>query len=142
MMASANVPNDYLELCVLLIGILNSLATIPAVLLMEIGGRRKLLIFPSILAVISLIVCFLMIGVIPSATRSGKDVWAIISVVAICTYIIGFALGMGPIPGIIVAEMFMQAPRAAAYSLALGIQWFSSFIILLLYPIINVSLMR
>nr|AKN21400.1 slc2a-6 [Schmidtea mediterranea] len=137
MMLSAKVPLNYLEICVLLIGIFNCVSTIPAVILMEITGRRKLLIYPSFLLIASLLICFIMVGIIPPIFKTHTNVWATISVVAIFLYIIGFAIGLGPIPGIVVAEIFTQAPRAAAYSLALGIQWFSSFIILLLYPIIN-----
>ena len=44
----------------------------------------------------------------------------------------------GPIPFIVVGEIFRQEPRAAAMSLSLAFNWICNFILMLVFPFMKV----
>ncbi|CAH8513745.1 unnamed protein product [Heterobilharzia americana] len=48
-------------------------------------------------------------------------------------------MGLGPVPALIVSEIFRQGSRAAAYSTCQSIQWLSNLIVLFIYPIIQMA---
>ncbi|TNN18001.1 Solute carrier family 2, facilitated glucose transporter member 3 isoform 3 [Schistosoma japonicum] len=138
MLKTAGIPLDYIQFCVVAVGVINVLMTVLSVSLIERAGRRTLLLWPTVLLGFSLL--FLTISVnIASSTKdpSTEKAAGIISAILIILYICGFALGLGPIPGIIVAEIFRQEPRAAAYSLSQGVNLVCNLLVLFSYPSIN-----
>ena len=54
-------------------------------------------------------------------------------------YIIGFAVGPGPVPWIITTELFTQEARPAATQLSCGANWTANFVIGILFPVVIVS---
>ncbi|KAK3599591.1 hypothetical protein CHS0354_035832 [Potamilus streckersoni] len=60
-----------------------------------------------------------------------------ICIIAVIVYIMFFASGPGSIPWFFVAELFAQGPRTAAVSVAVLVNWFSNFIIGLVFPILQ-----
>jgi len=62
-----------------------------------------------------------------------------ICVMLILVYMAGFAFGLGPVPALIVAEIFRQETRGAAYSVSQFLQWAANFLVLVSYPVLNVS---
>lgn len=140
MLKTAGIPLMYIQFCVVAVGAINVLMTIISVYLIERAGRRTLLLWPAVLLAFSLL--FLTISVnVASSTKDPTTARTagIISAVLIILYVCGFALGLGPIPGVIVAEIFRQEPRAAAYSLSQGVNLLCNLLVLFSYPSINVS---
>ncbi|KAF7260766.1 hypothetical protein EG68_01658 [Paragonimus skrjabini miyazakii] len=138
MLESAKVPDEYNQYCVMTIGFLNVIVTIVSLPLLERAGRRTLLLWPTVVLACSLFLLTITINVatgLPEGTA--KRVLGIISVLLIFVYICGFALGLGPVPALIVSEIFRQGPRAAAYSLSQSLQWLSNLLVLCSYPSIN-----
>lgn len=105
------------------IGVLNVIATIVALPLLEKAGRRTLLLWPSLVLAITLLLLVVFVNVANRDDIINKTPYALTSVVLVFIYITAFAIGLGPLPALIVAEIFRQGPRASAYSLSLGIQW-------------------
>ncbi|XP_045161535.2 solute carrier family 2, facilitated glucose transporter member 1-like [Mercenaria mercenaria] len=137
----ANVPDSVIPYVVVGQGAVNVISTIVSVPLMEKLGRRPLLIWPlcgMIASFIALTVCLNLLQ--DDAYAEQKNVLAIISIIAMLTFVIGFALGLGPIPYTIVSEIFRQEPRAAAMSLSMAIQWTCNFILLLTFRFIQKSI--
>lgn len=52
-----------------------------------------------------------------------------IAMASMIVYIIFFAIGPGSIPWLIVAELFSQAPRSAAMSLAVLVNWSANVVV-------------
>lgn len=134
MYQNAGVDQNLIEWIVCLTSLINVLTTIPAVPLMEKLGRRPLLIYPMICMALSFVVLtiFHNLQYVESMTEN-HGIFAIIGIVAMHTYVIGFAVGLGPIPFIVVGEIFRQEPRAAAMSLSLTFNWICNFILMMVF---------
>ncbi|XP_059140307.1 solute carrier family 2, facilitated glucose transporter member 1-like [Physella acuta] len=136
--AQVNIPMSTIPYIVVATGTINVLCSIVAVPLMEKAGRRPLLLFPTIGMLASFIVMmiFLNLGKKPELADH-QAAFAYICIIVMHTYIVGFALGLGPIPFIVVGEIFRQEPRAAAMSLSLAFNWVCNFILMLTFPFLK-----
>lgn len=52
---------------------------------------------------------------------------------ALCVFIVGFSLGMGPIPWLMLAEFFPTEARGTASSIATAANWSTSFLVTLVF---------
>ena len=111
-----------------LVGAVNVLATYAALLLMDSCGRRSLLLW-------SAAGMFLSCGVIVVSLKGYFS--NMTALVAVNVYVIFFEIGLGPIPFLIVPEMFDAKYVATAMSASLQINWFCNFIVGLLFPYMN-----
>ncbi|XP_052274456.1 solute carrier family 2, facilitated glucose transporter member 1-like isoform X4 [Dreissena polymorpha] len=119
-------------------GAINVIATIICVPLMEKLGRRPLLIWPMCGMVVSFIVLTVCLSLLQSGNyQSSQTTLGIVCIFVMMSYIIGFAVGLGPIPFIVCGEIFRQEPRAAAMSLALAFNWICNFILMLTFRFIQ-----
>lgn len=134
--AQANVPEGFIPYIILGTGTINVLCTVIAVPLMEKAGRRPLLLWPMCVMAISFIVMTIFLSLMNRYPdlEGQRSTFAIVCIIVVHTYIIGFALGLGPIPFIVVGEIFRQEPRAAAMSLSLAFNWICNFILMLVFP--------
>lgn len=62
-----------------------------------------------------------------------------LSIVAIFGFVAFFEIGPGPIPWFIVAELFSQGPRPAAFAVAGFSNWTANFIVGMSFQYIEVS---
>ncbi|CAH8520636.1 Solute carrier 2, facilitated glucose transporter member 4 [Schistosoma haematobium] len=137
MLELAGIPDMYLQYCVFAIGVLNVIVTVVSVPLIERAGRRTLLLWPTVSLALSLLLLTIFVNLAYSGPVGARSAMGIISIILILVYICSFALGLGPVPALIVSEIFRQSPRAAAYSLSQSIQWLSNLIVLCSYPVIQ-----
>jgi len=140
MFDQAGITTNYIPYAIVLTGIVNVSMTVVAVPLLDMVGRRPLLIFPTILALLAFVVMTIMLILIrdlPKDDIDSKETYGIICIVCMMTYIVGFAVGLGPIPFIVVGEIFRNEPRAAAMSIALVFNWSCNFILTMFYPIME-----
>ncbi|XP_070560075.1 solute carrier family 2, facilitated glucose transporter member 2-like [Ptychodera flava] len=114
-------------------GAINVAMTIISVFIIEKTGRRPLLVFPYIGTVIFTGIITLSLNL----TNQQQDAWAYISLACVYCYVICFAIGPGPIPYILVAELWSQGPRPAAMSVSIQTNWLSNFVIGLTFPILQ-----
>eukprot|EP01018_Ginkgo_biloba_P031738 Gb_22999 [translate_table: standard] len=49
-------------------------------------------------------------------------------------YVVAFSLGAGPVPALLLPEMFASRIRAKAIALSLGVHWISNFVVGLSFP--------
>lgn len=110
-----------------LIGFVNLIFTFVAIALIDKMGRKSLLLWGvagMILSLAGTAYCFLAhIGGIPL-------------VVCICFYIACFAASLGPIPWVIISEIFPTKTRGVAMSIATTMLWIGTFLISLFTPIL------
>ena len=64
----------------------------------------------------------------------------IIALLAVMSYVSFFEIGLGPIPWLIVAEMFDSKYVATAMSIACIVNWFCNFLVGLTFPMIQAAL--
>mmetsp|Transcript_28254 Transcript_28254/g.58700 ORF Transcript_28254/g.58700 Transcript_28254/m.58700 type:complete len:706 (-) Transcript_28254:269-2386(-) len=114
-----------------LIGAINVVATYVAILLMDRCGRKTLIMWSSAGMFFSCVVIVLsLLGYFSHYTALG----------AVATYVSFFEIGLGPIPWLIVAEMFDGRYVTAAMSVSCQLNWACNFFVGLLFPMINKSL--
>ncbi|KAG3182234.1 hypothetical protein PC128_g14752 [Phytophthora cactorum] len=105
----------------------NVISTGVALVLMDTAGRRPLLIYSAIGMIISSIVLTLgLMNALPFASMA--------SVGGVMCFVWFFEIGLGPIPWLIVAEMFPAKPRPTAMSIATMVNWSCSFLVGLTFP--------
>jgi len=118
-----------------LVGTFNVLGVLIAVPLMDRLGRRVLLLLSSAVMLISCI----LISWTRTEAEDIKNPWSMLTVIIALIYVIGFELGMGPIPWLIVAEICPTSHRGQIMGLAAGVNWFANLIISFGYnPIVDV----
>ena len=111
-----------------ILGVVNVLATWVALLLMDRCGRKTLLLWSTGVMFLGCIFIVLsMLHVFPN----------IISLVAMNAYVIFFEIGLGPIPWLIVSEMFGARYIAAAMSVSSQVNWGANFVVGLAFPYMN-----
>mmetsp|Transcript_39112 Transcript_39112/g.84338 ORF Transcript_39112/g.84338 Transcript_39112/m.84338 type:complete len:695 (+) Transcript_39112:137-2221(+) len=114
-----------------LIGGVNVLATYVALLLMDRCGRRTLIMWSSG-------GMFLSCVVIVSALLGYFS--KLVALGAVAVYVVFFAIGLGPIPFLIVAEMFDGKYVAAAMSISGLVNGICNFFVGLFFPGMNEAL--
>lgn len=105
------------------VGVVNVLATLVVLFLLDRVGRKPLLIV-GISAMIAALVVLGAVWVLPQggeAIRHGLGL-------ALMVYIIGFAIGLGPIAWLIIAEIYPLRVRGAAMSCATVTNWGANFL--------------
>merc|ERR1719354_329827 len=117
------------------VGTVNVLLTVVSVVVIERVGRKKLIVFgfgSMILSCIALTVVLKMLESVPEGESNGS--LGHLSIGLVIFYIVGFAVGPGPIPWILTAELFTQEARPAATMLGCVVNWACNFIIGIPFP--------
>eukprot|EP00592_Proboscia_alata_P003378 CAMPEP_0194366980 /NCGR_PEP_ID=MMETSP0174-20130528/15108_1 /TAXON_ID=216777 /ORGANISM="Proboscia alata, Strain PI-D3" /LENGTH=653 /DNA_ID=CAMNT_0039142523 /DNA_START=90 /DNA_END=2051 /DNA_ORIENTATION=+ len=107
------------------IGAINVIATMFAVILMDIYGRRTLILWSSGGMFLSCV--FIVLSLLGYFSNS-------ITLLAINAYVFFFAIGLGPIPWLIIAEMFDAKYVPTAMSVAFQLNWACNFAVGLAFP--------
>ena len=119
-----------------IIAIVQVVATACAVYLMDRVGRRPLLIVAGIaMTVASASLGWYYFAVV----ADGKFIsnMSTLPLVALILYIVGFSIGWGPIPVLVMSEIFPVKARGFASSLAIITNWTCAFIVTKGYPIMT-----
>ena len=103
-----------------IVGVANVLFTVIAIATVDRLGRKPLLIIGGVIMGISMVVLGFQFQ--SNATGTGPLVAAIV-------YIAGFALSWGPVTWVLLAEMFPNAIKGVAMSIAVAAQWIANLIV-------------
>ncbi|MBV97646.1 Solute carrier family 2, facilitated glucose transporter member 5, partial [Eschrichtius robustus] len=116
-------------------GAVNVLMTVCAVFVVELLGRRVLLL-------LGFSICCTACCVLTAALALQDTVsWMpYVSIACIISYVIGHALGPSPIPALLITEIFLQSSRPSAYMVGGSVHWLSNFTVGLIFPFIQVGL--
>lgn len=134
MFAKAGIPDDYIPLANIGTGIINVIATIFAISLIEKLGRRALVIYPMLvmIAVFALLTILVQIN----ETRNNATL-GLITVILILVFIVCFAVGLGPIPFLYGGEVCRQEARDSVQSLGLVANYLGNILLSLFFPALN-----
>lgn len=99
------------------VGLVNVIMTLVAMRLLDIVGRRKLLLFglTGMLVTLVILAVSFMIGL-----HGGL---ALVTVLSVAAYVAFFAIGLGPVFWLLIAEIFPLAVRGRGMSLATIANW-------------------
>ncbi|KAG1330649.1 plastidic glucose transporter 4 [Cocos nucifera] len=107
-----------------LVGASNVFGTAIASYLMDRQGRKSLLITSFTGMATSMLLLALSFTWKVLAPYSG-----ILAVLGTILYVLSFSLGAGPVPALLLPEIFASRIRAKAVALSLGMHWISNFVI-------------
>ena len=110
------------------VGIVNVMVTIVAMWLVDRLGRRRLLFIGCLGTAIALL------G-IAVADEIGTQYIGEISLICLMLYIGAFAIGLGPVPHLVMSEVFPLELRGLGMGVASLANWGSNFVVVLLFPI-------
>ena len=111
-----------------IVGAVNVIATYVALLLMDSCGRKTLILWSSGGMFFSCVVIVLaLLGYFNN----------IMALVAVNVYVSFFEIGLGPIPWLIVAEMFDAKYVAVAMATCSQVNWACNFVVGLVFPYMN-----
>ncbi|XP_074285335.1 putative plastidic glucose transporter 3 [Silene latifolia] len=122
---SAGVPSDVANMC---IAVVNLSGSCVATLLMDKLGR-KVLLLGSFLGMASAL--GLEIIAASSFVSPGTSVY--LSVGGVLLVVLFFALGAGPVPSVLLSEMFPNRIRAKGMALCMAVHWGVNFFVGLLF---------
>ena len=111
-----------------IVGAVNVIATYAALLLMDSCGRKTLILWSAGGMFVSCLFIVLALDGILSN---------MVALVAVNVYVIFFELGLGPVPWLIVAEMFDAKYVATAMSVCSQVNWACNFVVGLVFPYMN-----
>lgn len=117
---------DVLAQQVLLAGV-NVAFTFLAMYTVDKWGRKPLVISGSV----GMLIGFLMLG-----STLMADKVSLLSLIGILVFIGSFAMSMGPIVWVILAEMFPNSIRSIAMSIAVAVQWGSNYLVSQTFPMV------
>lgn len=107
-----------------LVGASNVFGTLIASSLMDKKGRKSLLITSFTGMAVSMLLLSLSLTWKVLAPYSGT-----LAVLGTVLYVLSFSLGAGPVPALLLPEIFASRIRAKAVALSLGMHWISNFVI-------------
>jgi MFS transporter, SP family, sugar:H+ symporter len=114
----------------ILTGLVNILATIPAIVLIDRVGRKPLLLAGSVGMAVTLGVMALVFGAAGTGP-DGKPLLthgaAIAGLTAANLYIVAFAMSWGPVMWVLLGEMFPPRMRGAALAVSGASNWAANF---------------
>uniref|UniRef100_A0A803LAX4 Major facilitator superfamily (MFS) profile domain-containing protein n=1 Tax=Chenopodium quinoa TaxID=63459 RepID=A0A803LAX4_CHEQI len=120
--ASAGIASDVAASA--LVGAANVFGTAIASSLMDRQGRKSLLMTSFSGMAASMLLLSLSFTWKALAPYSGT-----LAVVGTVLYVLSFSLGAGPVPALLLPEIFASRIRAKAVALSLGMHWASNFVI-------------
>ncbi|WP_344001903.1 sugar porter family MFS transporter [Microbacterium paludicola] len=119
--------------------VINILATIVAILLVDRVGRRTLLLVGSSIMTVALGTMALAFSF---AQVSGGEVelqapWSLVALFSANLFVIGFGATWGPVVWVLLGEMFPNRVRASALAVAAAAQWIANFIVSTTFPVLS-----
>lgn len=108
------------------VGIIQVVATFVSVLLVDILGRRILLISGATLLTLStgcLGLYFLLLHHCNNRPNCPVDHFYIVAIVCLAVFIIGFSIGWGPIPWVLMGELAPMQVRGLLCGIATAVNW-------------------
>ena len=119
------VARDASMLQTIVMGLVNVIFTVVAILTVDKWGRKPLLVTGSI---------GMAIGMIAMSILSYMNIFSVLTLVFIIIFTASFMMSWGPICWVYISELFPNKIRGQAVAVAVAFQWFANFVISSTYP--------
>jgi SP family facilitated glucose transporter-like MFS transporter 8 len=116
----------------IIVGVIQAIATFISTLVVDRLGRRILLLISDFVMAI----CTLLLGVyfyLMNETTDDVTNLGWLPLTSVCLFIVVFSLGYGPIPWMMVGELFAPQIKGFASSLSCVLNWILAFIVTKFY---------
>lgn len=123
-MAGSSINNN---LCTIIVGIVNFISTFVATVLIDRLGRKVLLYVSAISMCLTLTILGAYFYLLRIQVNVSSFGW--LPLVSLLIYVLGFSLGFGPIPWLMMGEILPSRIRGPAASLATAFNWTCTFIV-------------
>lgn len=128
---NAKIPSENIQYAVFATGFINVIMTLVCIPLIDKLGRKPLLVYPMLIIVVD----FILLTIFLTLNKDGKDItFSYLSIACIIIFIMCFAVGLGPIPFIYVAECFRQEARSTALAICMFTNWVANLVLTLTFP--------
>ncbi|KAK6618642.1 hypothetical protein RUM43_013033 [Polyplax serrata] len=119
----------------IIVGVVQVISTFISTLIVDRLGRKILLVLSA--SIMS--ICTLLLGVFFYLKESDKDVSSItwLPLLSLCVFIVSFSIGFGPIPWMILGELFSPSIKSSASSIAGFCNWTLAFMVTKFYAPIS-----
>ncbi|EAA44045.3 AGAP005563-PA [Anopheles gambiae str. PEST] len=126
------------KLCTIIVGVVNFIATFIATVLIDRLGRKILLYISDVAMIITL----MTLGTFFYMKNNGDDVSEIgwLPLAAFVVFVVGFSLGFGPIPWLMMGEILPGKIRGSAASVATAFNWSCTFVVTKTFADITASI--
>lgn len=116
------------NLCTIIVGAVNFLSTFVATVLIDRLGRKVLLYISNAAMIITL---FILGGFFyaKNSEYEGIDNYGWLPLVSFVIFVIGFSLGFGPIPWLMMGEILPAKVRGSAASIVTAFNWSCTFLV-------------
>jgi sugar porter (SP) family MFS transporter len=112
------------------IGAVNMLMTLPAMRLIDVAGRRPLLLYGAL----GMCAAMILLAAVNLAGLSKGPVLLGITLVGITLYVASFSISWGPVQWVALPELFPLRIRAAAVGVCVIFNWLFNLIVALVFP--------
>ncbi|CAF0994442.1 unnamed protein product [Didymodactylos carnosus] len=134
MFEKAGIKKDLIPYANIGTGIINVLATIVALSLIEKVGRRALIIYPMGVMVL---VFGILTALVEVNERINNPTLGWFSVIFVLIFVVCFAVGLGPIPFIYSSEVCRPEARDSVQALGLVANYLGNILLSLFFPALN-----
>lgn len=112
------------------IGAVNMLMTLPAMRLIDVAGRRPLLLWGAL----GMCVAMILLAVVNLSGLSTGPLLLTLTLVGIVGYIASFSISWGPVQWVALPELFPLRVRAGAVGLCVVFNWLFNLVVALAFP--------
>jgi len=115
-----------------LVGVENVIMTFVSMVLMDKMGRKSLQVYGYAIMTffcVSMTICLNLLD--------SSSIMPYLCIACVLGYIVGFAIGPGPVPWIWNSEFFNQSARGAAGSVSCALNWTATFVVGIGFPIVQ-----
>lgn len=116
------------KICTTIIGVVNFISTFIAATLIDKLGRKILLYVSSVSMILSLGILGAYFYLLDE-TEINVEPYGWLPLASFVVYVLGFSLGFGPIPWLMMGEILPARIRGPAASLCTGFNWTCTFIV-------------
>jgi sugar porter (SP) family MFS transporter len=112
------------------IGAVNMLMTLPAMRLIDVAGRRPLLLYGAL----GMCAAMILLAAVNLAGLSKGPLLLGVTLVGITLYVASFSISWGPVQWVALPELFPLRIRAAAVGVCVIFNWLFNLIVALVFP--------
>ncbi|XP_053972758.1 facilitated trehalose transporter Tret1-2 homolog [Hylaeus volcanicus] len=123
------------ELASILVSLVQLIMSGVAALIVDRAGRKPLLMISTGVMSLSLIA----LGYYFKQKDGGNDVSSLgwLPLTSLIVFMIAFSIGLGPVPWMLMGELFSPETKAVASSIAVTLNWFMVFVVTKTFPMMN-----
>ena len=114
------------HICTVIVGVVQVCATLVSCMVMDNFGRKKFLMVGGVIMSITLF-CFGLYYRLEDMEFVGIS--ALVPIACLNLYIVGFSIGWGPIPMLVMSEIFPTRCRGIAAMICMCFNWFMAFVV-------------